>query len=126
MVSTSPLALVSASAVGYYGDRGDETLTEQAPPGSDFLAQVSVEWEAATEPAAQAGIRVAHSRFGIVLSPQGGALKAMLLPFKMGVGGNLGSGMQWTSWTTLHWPSMWLKKAGSRRKTSSIPNPWRQ
>jgi uncharacterized protein (TIGR01777 family) len=97
-LSRPPGVLVSASAVGFYGDRGDEILTEESRPGSDFLARVCQEWEAATEPASRAGIRVVHLRFGMILSPAGGALKKMLVPFKLGVGGRIGSRAQHVSW----------------------------
>lgn len=96
-----PRALVCASAIGFYGDRGDETLTEASSAGSGFLPEVCKEWEAASRPAAQAGIRVAQLRFGIVMTPKGGALRKMLLPFQMGAGGRLGSGQQWFSWVAL-------------------------
>lgn len=96
-----PEVLVSASAVGFYGDRGDEILTEQSASGSDFLSEVCREWELATQPAAQAGVRVVNLRFGVIFSREGGALKKMLLPFKMGVGGKLGSGRQYMSWITI-------------------------
>jgi uncharacterized protein (TIGR01777 family) len=99
--SRRPKALVSASAVGFYGNRGDEILDEDSAPGSDFLAQVCREWEAATDPASRAGIRVVHLRFGVILSPAGGALKKMLLPFKMGAGGRIGSGEQFMSWIAI-------------------------
>jgi uncharacterized protein (TIGR01777 family) len=97
-LSRRPGALVSASAVGFYGDRGDEILTEDSPPAKDFLARLCQEWEAATQPASRAGIRVVHLRLGMILSPAGGALKKMLLPFKLGVGGRIGSGKQYVSW----------------------------
>jgi uncharacterized protein (TIGR01777 family) len=97
----APRVLVSGSAVGYYGDRGDEVLTESSRPGNDFLADVCTAWEAATTPAKEAGIRVAHIRTGIVLAGQGGVLPKMLMPFKFGVGGKLGSGRQWMSWISL-------------------------
>ena len=90
-----------ASAVGYYGNRGDEELTETSTAGDDFLAQVCKEWEAATAPAEAAGVRVVHLRTGIVLSGRGGALKQMLTPFKLGLGGRLGSGRQWFSWIAI-------------------------
>lgn len=90
--------LVSASATGYYGDRGDELLREDSAPGTGFLAEVCRAWEAATEPAVQKGIRVVLLRFGIVLSPAGGALAKMLTPFKLGVGGVVGTGKQYMSW----------------------------
>jgi uncharacterized protein (TIGR01777 family) len=96
-----PKVLVSASAVGFYGDRGGEVLTEASAPGKDFLAQVCREWEAATDPASRAGIRVVHLRFGMILSQAGGALKKMLLPFRMGVGGRMGSGAQYVSWIAI-------------------------
>jgi ligand-binding SRPBCC domain-containing protein len=87
-----PRVLVSASAIGYYGDRGDEVLNEASPPGNGFLPDVGRAWEAVTETAAQAGIRVVHLRFGIILSAQGGALAKMLTPFRLGLGGRIGSG----------------------------------
>lgn len=96
-----PATWLSASAVGYYGDRGDESLTESSPPGTGFLADVCQAWEASTAPAQAAGIRVAHLRTGIVLSAQGGALAKMLRPFKLGAGGRMGSGRQWMSWISL-------------------------
>ena len=96
-----PRVLVSASAIGFYGDRGDEVLTEQSPPGDDFLASLCVRWEADTAPAAEAGIRVICARTGIVLSPDGGALPKLLPLFKLGLGGRFGSGAQWWSWISL-------------------------
>jgi uncharacterized protein (TIGR01777 family) len=96
-----PRTLLSASATGFYGDRGDEVLTEQSASGRDFLAEVCREWELATQPAAQSGIRVANLRFGVILTTRGGALKKMLTPFKLGVGGKIGSGEQYMSWITL-------------------------
>src|SRR5712692_11722559 len=96
-----PAVLVSASAIGYYGDRGDEKLTEQSAPGNDFLAQVARDWEAEALRAEQAGIRTACLRFGVILAANGGALAKMLPPFRMGVGGKIGSGQQWMSWLTL-------------------------
>lgn len=96
-----PKMLVSASAVGYYGDRGDEQLTEACAPGSDFLAQLARDWEAEALRAGQNGIRTVILRFGVILSARGGALPRMLLPFKLGAGGRLGSGRQWMSWLSL-------------------------
>jgi uncharacterized protein len=96
-----PPTLVSASAIGYYGDRGDEVLTERSQAGSDFLSDVCVEWENATTPAADAGIRVVLARFGIILDKKGGALAKMLPPFRMGIGGRVGDGKQWMSWIAL-------------------------
>ena len=100
-LARKPKVLVSASAIGYYGDRGDTWLGEAEPPAGDFLGRLSVEWEAAAGPAAQAGIRVVHPRTGIVLSPTGGALGKMLLPFRLGIGGVIGSGAQYFSWIAL-------------------------
>ena len=97
-----PGVLVSASAIGYYGDRGDERLDEASSAGSGFLAQVCRDWEAAADPARDAGIRVAHPRTGVVLSRSGGALGEMLPFFRLGIGGRIGSGRQWMSWITLH------------------------
>jgi uncharacterized protein (TIGR01777 family) len=96
-----PEVLVSASAVGFYGSRGDEILDEQSASGSDFLAGVCREWELATQPAASAGVRVVNLRFGVILSGEGGALPKMLFPFRMGVGGKLGSGQQYISWIAI-------------------------
>jgi uncharacterized protein (TIGR01777 family) len=96
-----PGVLVSASAIGYYGDRGDEVLTEASAPGTGFLASVAREWEAAAEPARRRGLRVVHPRIGVVLGPAGGALAKMLPPFRMGLGGKLGAGTQWISWIAL-------------------------
>jgi len=93
-----PQVFVCSSAIGYYGDRGDEVLNEKSAPGTGFLAEVCREWEAATQPAADAGIRTVQIRTGVVLSRKGGALGKMLPAFRMGVGGRLGSGRQWMSW----------------------------
>jgi uncharacterized protein (TIGR01777 family) len=94
-------ALVSAGGVAFYGDRGDEILTEDSAPGSGFLAEVAREWEAAADPAREAGVRVVSFRQGIVLTRRGGALQKMLTPFKLGLGGRVGSGRQWWSWVAL-------------------------
>ncbi len=96
-----PLVLVSSSAVGYYGSRGDEILSETASPGSDFLAEVCTAWEEKARAADGLGVRVVYLRTGIVLGPNGGALKKMLLPFKLGLGGPLGNGRQWVPWIHL-------------------------
>jgi uncharacterized protein len=96
-----PKVLVSASAVGYFGDRGDEILTDQSPPGSDFLARLARDWEEEALRGQEFGMRVVILRFGMVLSATGGALKRMLLPFRLGLGGRLGSGKQWLAWLTL-------------------------
>ena len=99
--SDRPRAFVLASATGYYGNRGDEALPETSGPGEGFLADVCRAWEAAAAPASRAGTRVAHARTGMVLSREGGALDAMLLPFRLGLGGPLGSGRQWWPWISI-------------------------
>lgn len=96
-----PQALLSGSAVGFYGDRGEEELTEASPPGSGFLPEVAAAWEASTAPAEAAGIRTVHLRTGIVLDRDGGALAKQLPLFKLGLGGRLGSGEQWLPWISL-------------------------
>jgi len=96
-----PARLLAASAVGYYGPRGDEELDEEAPPGTDFLAEVCTEWEDASAGARQAEVETVLMRIGVVLSPRGGALATMLPPFRMGVGGRVGSGRQWMPWIHL-------------------------
>jgi uncharacterized protein (TIGR01777 family) len=98
LAEEKPQVFICGSAIGYYGNRGDELLREESAPGTGFLAEVCQEWEEATMPAVQADIRTAHLRTGIVLSAKGGALGAMLLPFKMGLGGRTGDGRQWMSW----------------------------
>jgi uncharacterized protein (TIGR01777 family) len=100
-LSSPPKVLVSASAIGYYGDRGEETLTDDSPPGRGFLSEVCRAWEAATEPARQHGLRVVQLRQGVVVSAEGGALAKMLPPFRLGLGGMLGSGQQYMSWIAL-------------------------
>ena len=96
-----PKVLVSASAIGFYGDRGDEALSEEAARGAGFLADVCADWELATDQAVRAGLRVVNPRIGMVLAGGGGALAKMLLPFKLGLGGRIGSGRQWMSWIQL-------------------------
>lgn len=96
-----PGVLICASAIGVYGDRGDEPLDERSAPGSGFLAALCQEWEAAAAPAADAGVRVVHARFGIILDARGGALARMRLPFSLGIGGPLGSGRQYYSWVSM-------------------------
>ena len=96
-----PQLLINASAIGIYGNRGEEVLSERSENGHDFLAELGQQWEGVTEKARQMGIRVVLLRFGVILSPNGGALAKMLTPFKMGVGGILGSGKQYMSWVTL-------------------------
>jgi uncharacterized protein (TIGR01777 family) len=96
-----PRIFISASAIGYYGNRGDEVLTETSSPGEGFLADVSRAWEAATNVASEAGIRVINLRIGLVLAPDGGALKPLLLAFKLGLGGRIGDGKQYWSWISL-------------------------
>jgi hypothetical protein len=96
-----PQMFMCGSAIGYYGDRGDEVLNESSAPGQGYLSDVCREWEAATRPAADAGIQTVHIRTGIVLSSKGGALAKLLTPFKLGIGGRAGSGHQWMSWIDL-------------------------
>jgi uncharacterized protein (TIGR01777 family) len=98
----NPAVFVSASGAGYYGSRGDELLTEESPAGEGFLAEVCKQWEAATTPASDAGIRVVNLRIGLVLARDGGALKPMLPPFRLGLGGRVGSGQQYWSWISLN------------------------
>src|SRR5687768_11198767 len=100
-LSQPPALFLSASAIGYYGDRGDELLTEKSAPGKGFLSEVCIEWENATKPAVQKGIRTVYTRFGIILDASGGALEKMLTPFRMGIGGRIGNGKQWMSWIAL-------------------------
>ncbi|MGH9875763.1 MAG: TIGR01777 family oxidoreductase [Pyrinomonadaceae bacterium] len=100
-LAVPPKTFICASAIGYYGNRGDETLTENSAPGNDFLATVCSEWEQATALATEKGIRVVNTRFGVILGTEGGALKKMLLPFRLGLGGKIGSGKQWMSWIAL-------------------------
>lgn len=100
-MQTPPKVLVCASAIGFYGDRADETLTEESAAGTGFLPDVAQQWEAATQPARDAGIRVVNLRFGVILSPKDGALSKMLLPFKLGGGGRIGSGKQYWSWISI-------------------------
>ena len=96
-----PKVLICASAIGYYGDRGEHECLESADAGEGFLAEVCKDWESAAEPAAEAGIRMVNMRFGVVLGKTGGALAKMLTPFKMGMGGPLGDGKQWISWVSM-------------------------
>jgi len=98
---SKPGVLLAGSAIGYYGSRGDEVLTEESELGTGFLAETCRDWEAAAKPAQQAGWRVAHLRTAVVLTPQAGALKKMLMPFRMGVGGKIGNGRQWLSWISI-------------------------
>lgn len=100
-MNARPRVLVSASAIGIYGDRCDEVLTEESKPGTDFLAGLAREWEAEAQKAEALGIRVVLARFGMILARHGGAVAKMLMPFKLGAGGRLGSGKQWMSWITL-------------------------
>ena len=124
-----PRVLVSASAIGFYGDRGDELLTEESPPGDDFLASLCVRWEAEAAPAAEAGVRVVCARTGLVLSKEGGALPKLLPLFKLGLGGRFGSGAQWWSWITLDdeiRAIAWLLEndvRGPVNLTAPIPSP---
>ncbi len=99
--SPPPRVFISASAVGFYGNRGDEILREDSPSGEGFAAEICRQWEAATQPAAKAGIRTAQMRFGVVMSADGGALPKMLTPFRLGLGGRLGNGRQWWPWVSV-------------------------
>lgn len=99
--SDKPRVLICASAIGFYGNRGDEVMNEESPSDNGFLSEVCRDWETASGIAADAGIRTVNVRIGLVLSPQGGALGSMLTPFKLGLGGRLGSGRQWWSWIHL-------------------------
>jgi uncharacterized protein (TIGR01777 family) len=96
-----PQIFIAASAIGYYGSRGDEELTESSPAGTDFLAQLTLDWEAESARAGDLGARVVILRFGVILAKQGGALPRMALPLRLGIGGRIGSGRQWISWVTL-------------------------
>src|SRR3954467_13075650 len=96
-----PQMFLSASAIGYYGSRSDETLDEESSSGEGFLAEVAREWESATGAARRTGVRIVNLRFGVVLSTQGGALKKMLPPFRLGLGGRMGSGKEWFSWISI-------------------------
>jgi uncharacterized protein (TIGR01777 family) len=96
-----PKTFLCASAVGIYGNRGDEVLTEDSPPGQGFLAKTCIAWEAAAQPARDAGIRTVHLRFGVVLAPKDGALAKLLPIFRLGLGGRLGTGKQWMGWVSL-------------------------
>lgn len=100
-LDAKPAVLLSGSAIGYYGDRGDEELVETSPPGEGFLPEVCIAWERETSAAEVAGIRVAHLRTGVVLSTDGGALSKQLLPFRLGLGGRAGTGTQWLPWISL-------------------------
>lgn len=119
-LSDPPRLLLSGSAIGIYGDRGDEELDESSALGTGFLADVARAWEEATAPAADAGIRVIHLRTGIVLNPGGGALAKMLTPFKLGAGGTIGGGKQWMSWISL---SDWLNAVEFLLVDESITGP---
>lgn len=123
-----PEVLVSASAVGFYGDRGSERLSEASGPGSGFLAQLCVDWEAEASRAREAGVRTVFSRFAVVLGRDGGALRRMLLPFKLGLGGRLGSGRQYLSWVHLEDAVGLLRLAIEKRELEgpvnvAAPNP---
>ena len=99
--SQPPRVFISASAIGFYGNRGDEILREDSPPGEGFAAEICRQWEGATQPAAKAGIRTVQMRIGVVMSADGGALPAMLTPFRLGLGGRLGTGRQWWTWVSV-------------------------
>lgn len=117
-----PKTIVSASAIGYYGNRGDEVLTEESKPGDDFLARLALEWEAEAVKAEAMGMRVARLRFGIILAKHGGALPQMMRPFKFGVGGRIGSGLQWMSWVALQDVVSVIRLALENRAVSGAVN----
>jgi hypothetical protein len=119
-LSKPPRVFLSGSAVGIYGDRGDEELDERSAPGVDFLAETAVAWERAAEPARAAGTRLVLLRTGIVLTPVGGALAKMLFPFKFGLGGRIGPGTQWTSWIGL---SDWVRAASFLLTADAVEGP---
>jgi uncharacterized protein len=121
-LADKPNILVSASAIGYYGNRGDEALTEESKPGDDFLARVCQEWEAEAVKAETLGMRVVRTRFGIILAKHGGALPQMMRPFKFGAGGRVGSGQQWMSWITLDDAVAVLRYALENRAMSGAVN----
>jgi uncharacterized protein (TIGR01777 family) len=126
-----PRVFVSKSAVGYYGNRGDEACTETTSPGDDFLARLCVDWEAATAPAAGAGVRTVVLRNGVVLTPEHPPLSRMLLPFKLGLGGRIGSGEQWMSWIAMNDEVRVIRRAIeddslSGPANSTSPEPVRQ
>lgn len=121
-----PRVMVSASAIGLYGNRGEEVLTEDRAPGQDFLAEVVTAWEAAAEPARTAGVRVVHPRIGIVLDPDGGALQKMLPLFRAGVGGKFGDGSQWWSWVSVAdvvGAIRWMVETGSAEGPYNVTGP---
>lgn len=125
-----PRTLVSASAIGYYGDRGEETLTEESAAGRDFLALLARDWEAAAARAEESGLRTVILRYGVILAAHGGALAKMLTPFKLGAGGKIGTGRQWMSWLTLEEAAglarYALENASLRGAVNAVsPNPVR-
>jgi uncharacterized protein len=125
-----PKVFLCASAIGFYGNRGEELLTEESPPGNDFLSDVCVQWEQATHEATDKGIRTVNMRFGIILDANGGALAKMLPPFRMGIGGRIGNGKQWMSWIALDDVVIGIKHALNSETMSGpvnyvAPNPVR-
>ena len=117
-----PKTLISASAIGYYGNRGDEVLTEESKAGDDFLARLALEWEAEAVKAEALGLRVVRLRFGIILAKKGGALPQIMRPFKFGLGGRIGSGQQWISWITLQDVVSVIRNALENRAVSGAVN----
>lgn len=117
-----PKTLISASAIGYYGNRGDEVLTEESKAGDDFLARLALEWEAEAVKAEALGLRVARLRFGIILAKEGGALPQIMRPFKFGLGGRIGSGQQWMSWIALQDVVSVIRNALENRAVSGAVN----
>ncbi len=121
-LENGPKTLISASAIGFYGNRGNDVLTEDSKPGDDFLARVAQEWEAEAVKAEALGMRVVRVRFGIILAKHGGALPQIMRPFQFGLGGRLGSGQQWMSWVTLQDTVGILRKALESRAVSGVLN----
>ena len=121
-ITERPKTLICASAIGFYGSRGAEQLTETSDPGAGFLPDVSLEWEAAADAATELGMRVVKVRIGVVLSPRGGALQKMLLPFKMGMGGVVGSGQQYWSWIGLNDCLLYTSPSPRDQRGSRMPS----
>jgi hypothetical protein len=117
-----PKTLISASAIGYYGNRGDEALSEESKAGDGFLARLTQEWEAEAVKAEALGLRVVRLRFGVILAKHGGALPQMMRPFKFGVGGRMGSGQQWISWITLQDAVSVIRRVLENRAVSGAVN----
>ncbi len=120
-MDTKPAVFISGSAIGYYGDQGDQTLTEPAPAGTDFSGQLCQDWEQAAQAAEKLGVRVCLMRTGLVIGPGGGLLQRMLLPFKLGLGGRIGNGRQWMSW--IH-RNDWIAIAAAMLENPAMQGPY--